>query len=81
MRTLLVIVILIALMVAGGWLAFTYRGGSALVEFNANKAKKDIDQAVDETQSFVRDVNSSRDTTTTIENREIVAEEPLRKQP
>lgn len=79
MRTLLVIVVLIALMVAGGWVVFSYRSGSALVEFKATEAKKDIDQAVDETRSFINDVNSSRDTTTTIENREIVVEDPLRK--
>ena len=70
MRTLLVVVVLIALMVAGGWLVFNYRGGTASVEFRTDEAKKDVEKVIDDTSTLIQDMrHRDTDPSTTIENR------------
>ena len=53
MRTLVIVVLVILLMVVGGWLAFSFNGGNAKVELRTDAVKRDIDKAVKGTEEFI----------------------------
>ncbi len=70
MRTALVVLVLLALMVAGGWVVFNYQSGSATVEFRTDEAQQDVEKVIEDTRSMVNDMQGrGPDSTTTIENR------------
>ncbi len=46
MRPLIVLVLLILLMIVGGWLVVEFRSNSATVEFRTDKIKQDTSEAV-----------------------------------
>ena len=56
MRTLLIVALIIVLMVAGGWLAFSYSGGSAKVELRTDAVKRDVDNAIQGTEKFIKKI-------------------------
>ncbi len=69
MRTLLVIVVLIALMVVGGWIVFSSGRGSSFVEFRTDKAQSDVEKVIGEGEQMFNGMRrESNDATTTIEN-------------
>ena len=53
MKTVVVVLVLILLMVAGGWLVFDMGSESASVEFRADEAGRDVEEAVDETRNLI----------------------------
>ena len=53
MRNLVIVVLLIVLMVFGGWLVFSYTGGTAKVELRTDAVKRDVENAIDETKEFI----------------------------
>ncbi len=70
MRTLLVILVLIALMVVGGWIVFSSRSGSATVEFRTEKAKSDVEKVIGEGEQMINGLRrENNDATTTLEDR------------
>lgn len=60
MRTLLVVALLIALMVVGGWLAFSYSGGSAKVELRTDAVQRDVENAIQGTEKFIKGIGDER---------------------
>ena len=56
MRTLLIVALIIVLMVAGGWLAFSYSGGSAKVELRTDAVKRDVENAIQGTEKFIKKI-------------------------
>ncbi len=56
MRTLLILTFLVVLMVIGGWLAFSYTGGAARVEFRTDAVKRDVDKVIEGTEKFIQDI-------------------------
>ncbi len=56
MRTLLILAFLVVLMVIGGWLAFSYTGGAARVEFRTDAVKRDVDKVIEGTEKFIQDI-------------------------
>jgi len=72
MRTLLVILVVIALMVVGGWLVFSSRSGSANIEFRTDKAKSDVEKVIGEGEQMFNGLRrENNDASTTIEDRTI----------
>lgn len=70
MRTVLVVLVLLALMVVGGWIVFNYQSGRASVEFRTDEAKQDVEKVIDDTRSMINDMQGhGSDSTTTIEDR------------
>jgi hypothetical protein len=63
MRTLVVVALVILLMVVGGWLAFSYSGGSARVEFKTDAVKRDVDKAVKGTEEFIKGIGNEQPST------------------
>jgi hypothetical protein len=53
MRSLFIVALLILLMVVGGWLVFSYSGGTAKVELRTDAVKRDVENAIDETKEFI----------------------------
>ncbi len=61
MRTLLIIVLLVVLMVIGGWVAFNFSGGTARVEFRTDEVKRDVDNVVQGTENFIKGVGADKE--------------------
>jgi hypothetical protein len=65
MRTVIVVALLIVLMVVGGWLAFSYSGGTAKVEFRTDEVKRDVENAIKGTEKFIEGIGDEKEPSTT----------------
>jgi hypothetical protein len=68
MRTVAIIALLIVLMVAGGWLAFSYSGGSAKVELRTDAVKRDLDNVIQGTEKFIKEIGDEKEHSTSSSN-------------
>ena len=72
MRTVVIVVLLIVLMVVGGWLAFSFTGGNPKVELRTDAMKRDVGNAIQGTENFIKGVGDekapSTPTSTVLEN-------------
>jgi len=72
MRTVVIVALLIVLMVVGGWLAFSFAGGTAKVELRTDAVKRDVENAIQGTEKFIKGIGdekvSSTPTSKVIEN-------------
>ncbi len=53
MRTFLVIVVILLLMIFGGWIVFRSSDGSAGVELRTDKIERDTSEAVEKSREWV----------------------------
>ena len=56
MRTLVIIVLIILVMVLAGWLAISFNGNSAQVEFRPEAVKKDVNDAAQRTEQLIEGI-------------------------
>lgn len=56
MRTLLTVVLILLVMSVAGWLVFSYNGGTAKVELRTDAVKRDVDNAVQNTEKFIKGI-------------------------
>ena len=65
MRTIAIIALLIVLMVVGGWLAFSYSGGTAKVELRTDAVKRDVENVIEGTEKFIKGIGDEKESSAT----------------